>query len=87
MYDTFLRTVLLLLLFSEIPFCNSLVIVVDLKQRPRRFVLCNVTSERINIHVLFTMLYFVVDLDVSILRVPLAATVSPFVSPLNPLNP
>ena len=47
---------------------------------------CNVAIERTNIHVLFTLL-FAVGLDISILRAPKAAAISPFMSPLNPPKP
>ena len=47
---------------------------------------CNVASERTNIRVLFT-LPFAVGLDISILRVPMAAAISPFMSSLRPPNP
>ena len=42
--------------------------------------------ERTDIRVLFTFL-FAVGSDVSILKAPLAAAISPFMSPLNPPNP
>ena len=42
----------------------------------------NVAIERTNIHVLFA-----VGSDISILRAPMAAAISPFMSPLNPPNP
>ena len=42
--------------------------------------------ERTDIRVLFTFL-FAVGSDVSILKAPLAAAISPFISPLNPPNP
>ena len=49
-------------------------------------VMCYVAIERTNIHVLFTLL-FTVGSDISILRAPKAAAMSPFMSPLNPPNP
>ena len=43
--------------------------------------------ERTDIRVLFTFLFFAVGSDVSILKAPLTAAISPFMSPLNPSNP
>ena len=47
---------------------------------------CNVVIERTNIRVLFTLL-FAVGSDISILKAPMEAAISPFMSPLNPPNP
>ena len=46
----------------------------------------NVAIEKTNIHVLFTLL-FAVGSDISILKAPMAAAISPFMSPLSPPNP
>ena len=46
----------------------------------------NVASERKNIHVLFTLL-FAMGSGISILIAPIAAAISPFMSPLNPPSP
>ena len=46
----------------------------------------NVVIERTNIRVLFTLL-FAVGSDISILKAPMAAAISPFMSQLSPPNP
>ena len=40
-----------------------------------------------NVRVPFTLLYFAVDSDVSILRAPLAAAIGPFYEPTEPFQP
>ena len=47
---------------------------------------CNVAIARTNIRVLFTLL-FAVGSDISILKAPMAAAISPFMSPTEPSQP